>query len=852
MSGEDLFDILTRGNIISVEDVQRLIAEGVDVNYQRPLYPRKDTPLHVAAAKHESPLDVAKYSNNGSFATAAVKLLIEAKANPYAEDGDKKTPLHLAAAKGNVERVKVLIEAGAVFTVLKNSTGAAFTVVCDAAAALDEETLSRAAARYLITHGVKKSLVDLLSAAERVSVNASNVSATNPSAADGSRTLSARLQLIAAKALSFEKEDRVQSKEEKIDELLFNTSSADALTIALRGGAKVFTIQPVVVQAVQRMWLGLLATDPTKAGGFLYAHDPKIIYRTLRSQKTRVAIIFFWPTVIVPNVIGATILLPLTALYPPLADWLAATKKVSKIRGGIRLPYSSLYLLTTPIVKYVVASACECTLALLLTLPSTAWLADPLHGYLLLAWVTSSLAWEIRQMVVTAGTTVWTRASAYLTDRFNRIDLPAILFTLAALVSAIVLDGGNAECGKPATDLLSLNLMGCPPPSIQTSTLRAFAAFLLCLRVLRMLLVFPGLGPYILMVFRMLQDVRKFLAILVVAVLSFTAAFFNLYEPAPTVRSTPTKGWPFLGSEPTCINYMDTFSSALVRLLEASVTGDNFFECVRDSTHPISGWFWSFLFYAALGLLLLNMLIAMMAKTFDNVYEAAIPNFRYLFTQMVHSLKEQPPWPPPLYLLTLPYDCYQIVKWCQLVPARRADLYRKRKGVTENTADNEMTAKIELEKSEDELARELTEYIQNNQDDVAQEERWRTIWKKDMSAKFAKQQEQLTVMREHQQEQLTDMKSQLMDMEAHMRVHMNNQLNILNALLEHHGLPTPSQAEFEPPVASAPPPHRSHTSLDDEAAHTLSDEAATADDDGSNGEAAIPEASHGRMISTDT
>jgi len=832
-----------------VEAMKLLIEAKANPNAETDIY--KETPLHAVAGKGD---------------VEATKLLIDAKANPNAEmdyKAGKPAPLHLAAKKGSAAAMKVLIDAKANIEAedaggrtplllsdsveaaqmlielgvspihaLAKASAASSTALFVAVAAYDEETLSRLAARYLIAHGVKKPLVDFLTAAEQVLLHANNVYATDPSASDESRTLSARLQLIAAKLLSFEKDekDRRGRVIHKVDELLFGKSSADALTIALRGEAKVFTMQPVVVQAVRRVWLGV----------FIRFNGPGQL-----SVAGSILILF--------NVIAATVFLPLTALYPPLADRL--NKGGDSFLSRAARPeytYSSGYILATPIVKYVVASACECTLALLLTLPSTAWLADPLHGYLLLAWVTSSLAWEIRQMVFTAGTTVWTRASAYWADRFNRIDLPAILFTLAALVSAIVLDGGNAECGKPATDLLSLNLMSCPPPSIQTSTLRAFAAFLLCLRVLRMLLVFPGLGPYILMVFRMLQDVRKFLAILVVAVLSFTAAFFNLYEPAPTVRSTPTKGWPFLGSEPTCINYMDTFSSALVRLLEASVTGDNFFECVRDSTHPISGWFWSFLFYAALGLLLLNMLIAMMAKTFDNVYEAAIPNFRYLFTQMVHSLKEQPPWPPPLYLLTLPYECYQIVKWCQLVPARRADLYRKRKGVTENTADNEMTAKIELEKSEDELARELTEYIQNNQDDVAQEERWRTIWKKDMSAKFAKQQEQLTVMREHQQEQLTDMKSQLMDMEAHMRVHMNNQLNILNALLEHHGLPTPSQAEFEPPVASAPPPHRSHTSLDDEAAHTLSDEAATADDDGSNGEAAIPEASHGRMISTDT
>jgi len=224
-----------------------------------------------------------------------------------------------------------------------------------------------------------------------------------------------------------------------------------------------------------------------------------------------------------------------------------------------------------------------------------------------------------------------------------------------------------------------------------------------------------------------------------------------------------------------------------------------------------------------------------------------MPNFRYLFTQMVHSLKEQPPAPPPLYLLTLPYECVQIIKWCR----------DQQKGVSKDTADNEMTAKIELEKSEDELVRELTEYIQDNQDDVAQEERWRTILKKDMSAKFAKQ-----------QEQLMDVKKQQMDLVA-----------MLGTLLEHHGLQMPqaalapsmaasqsrrpSNASAPAPLAPSPAPPPASAMLEGASSveapateppaaeppnsagsgmatnvgpssQTLSDEAATADDDGSN------------------
>ena len=62
-------------------------------------------------------------------------------------------------------------------------------------------------------------------------------------------------------------------------------------------------------------------------------------------------------------------------------------------------------------------------------------------------------------------------------------------------------------------------------------------------------------------------------------------------------------------------------------------------------------------------LLLLNMLIAMMAKTFDHVWESSETNFQFLFTQMVFSAKAQPTAPPPLYLLIIYGGVLEFAPW---------------------------------------------------------------------------------------------------------------------------------------------------------------------------------------------
>ena len=68
------------------------------------------------------------------------------------------------------------------------------------------------------------------------------------------------------------------------------------------------------------------------------------------------------------------------------------------------------------------------------------------------------------------------------------------------------------------------------------------------------------------------------------------------------------------------------------------VTGD---EVPTYIVMPTLMWMYQFI----IGVLLVNLLIAQMAKTFDSVKEASEMNYLFLFAQTVCSVAKQPPAP---------------------------------------------------------------------------------------------------------------------------------------------------------------------------------------------------------------
>ena len=163
-----------------------------------------------------------------------------------------------------------------------------------------------------------------------------------------------------------------------------------------------------------------------------------------------------------------------------------------------------------------------------------------------------------------------------------------------------------------------------------------------------------------------------------------------------------------------------------------------------------------------------------MAKTFDNISEAAATNYLFLFAQRTLALQNEPPTPPPLNALGLPCKGILLL-WGLLCKKDKTPAPNKTTpGAAAETlrasADEASTSSPSSSRSVDQgtrgeetpriedyeetftikiapLAREITEYILDHQDDAAQEDRWRTTMKRAMGKSFREQHKEVQAIK---------------------------------------------------------------------------------------------------------
>ena len=142
-----------------------------------------------------------------------------------------------------------------------------------------------------------------------------------------------------------------------------------------------------------------------------------------------------------------------------------------------------------------------------------------------------------------------------------------------------------------------------------------------------------------------------------------------------------------------------------------------------------------------------------MAKTFDNISEASATNYLFLFAQRSLALQNESPTPPPLNALGLPCEAMCLL-WDWLHPPEKVHPEKapelEEAAMKKKALDKERSAvnSEEAAKKIAPLAKQITEYILDHQDDAAQEDRWRTTMKRDMAKSFREQREEAQKVKE--------------------------------------------------------------------------------------------------------
>jgi hypothetical protein len=270
--------------------------------------------------------------------------------------------------------------------------------------------------------------------------------------------------------------------------------------------------------------------------------------------------------------------------------------------------------------------------------PSTAFSGANPFAILLAAWSLTNICTELGElyeaglMAELSSLFVSGQNSKYFANVWNRLDLPAHSLGLIAMV--LYLMAPDAANGGASYLHMAFGVA-------------SYAVLLLLLRLARVLTTFSTFGPLVLMVFQMCVDVARFAVILALVIGAFSSSLFVLGK-TPEYQLC-------LGDEP----------NVLTMLFHTPLTGEVPLSCLA-AEGSLEAYVTEVIYTVIVVWLLLNMLIAMMAKSFDVVWDASEVNYLLSRSQLILTWADASPVPPPLNLLSLPYmvlyKLYQLVK----------------------------------------------------------------------------------------------------------------------------------------------------------------------------------------------
>ncbi|XP_052804145.1 transient receptor potential cation channel subfamily M member-like 2 isoform X2 [Mya arenaria] len=267
-----------------------------------------------------------------------------------------------------------------------------------------------------------------------------------------------------------------------------------------------------------------------------------------------------------------------------------------------------------------------------------------LEEIVLIIWVFAITTEEVRQifreiymskkteMVTNSSTTLATKLQSYITDTWNVVDtLTIVLFIIGVILRFLPYE----STFEAARVFLALN----------------FVTFFL--RLLHIFSVHKELGPKLVMIGKMIQDLMYFLVILMVFVFSYAVASHSiLYPNSPLTLKTAVQ---------------------IIRKSYWNIYGELFLEEIEgeaDCTYDVSLWMNSTMarcptdtgkwvvpimmgiYMLLANVLLLNLLIAMFSNTFQKVQDNTDKHWHFQRYSLIHEYYTRPVLFPPLILLS--------------------------------------------------------------------------------------------------------------------------------------------------------------------------------------------------------
>ena len=339
-----------------------------------------------------------------------------------------------------------------------------------------------------------------------------------------------------------------------MEALLSSPGGATAVRYAITGECRVILSLPDVQHVFESRWTGRPAFEETK--------DLLSIVQRLWSRESGLRLGTTCKLLLTDTPIVRTLLMPLVALWPPLAD-----VKRSALHISPRMRYYSYEASTT--LFFLAATLSE--------LPTFRddryWPRD--YGL---------AVWALMQLVAQANFIVIGGPTAFITSPENLLEAVANMGFVAGLLLNMCHGHEPINFRFVLWTVSSCSDFPVRVPLAAWEVLSISVLFkgLLLARALRM---HPNFGPLILMVLRMAADMFKWAILVAIPVFAFAAALHTLYKDSYDYQTEAA-------SVDDCVDpdtEYETFSKSILLAFEVMLSADGQFECYRLSSKSYVG-----------------------------------------------------------------------------------------------------------------------------------------------------------------------------------------------------------------------------------------------------------------------